>query len=78
MTHIHYICSDAIPAAIDFLGNLLPFRNDPLSLSEVDDNISVVNALGNSVYDFTLSLNKAGVNRIPFSVLHFLNDDLFG
>ena len=76
--YIHDICSDTITTSIGFLWNLLSRRKDTFCVTQINNNVITVKTLNNSVYDFTFPGNKAGINRIPFSILHFLDNDLLG
>ena len=78
MKYIHDERPDSIPPSIGFLGDLFPIRKDAFCLTQIGNNITPVETLDNSVYNFTLSVDKTGVDRIPFRIFHFLYDDLFG
>ena len=78
MQNIKNICADSIPPAISFFWNLFSCRDNAFRMTEVNNNVTTLNSLNNSINDFTLSVNEAGKNRIPFSILHFLDNNLLG
>ena len=47
-------------------------------MPKINNNIVPIKTLNDSVDDFTLSVNKAGIDGISFSIFHFLYNDLLG
>ena len=73
-----YISSDTITSPVILPGNLLFIRQDSFCMPQINNKIIAVKTLNNSIYDFTFAIDKTGVNRIPFGILHFLDNYLFG
>ncbi len=75
--YIQYQGTDSVPASIGFPGDLFTYGNDAFGVAEVDNDVPPVDTLDDAVDDFTLAVDEVGIYGIPFSIFHFLNDDLF-
>ena len=78
MEDIQDQCPDPVPPAVTFARDLFPAWKNRFRMPKIDDNITAVNALYDTVEDIAFALDEVGVNGIFFSVLHFLDDYLLG
>ena len=74
--HFNNVGTDPVTAAVAFAGNLFRYGQHSFCSSEIDYDISSFIALDNAVYDFAFAVLEFLINKIPFSSLHLLNDDL--
>ena len=70
--------TNPITAPVGFFRNLFTHRQNPLCVSQVDDDVSTVDALADTVYNLSLASDKVRIDRILFRILHLLDDHLFG
>ena len=76
--YVKDIGADAVSPAIGLPGHLFANRYDSISLPKIDDDIAPVYALGDTVDDLPLTVYEIGIDRVFFSILHLLDDDLLG
>ena len=76
--HILNVGAEPVAPAIGLLGNLLVRRKNGFGLSQIDDDVAMLDPLNDPVDDIAFSVHETGINRISFSILHFLNNDLLG
>ena len=78
MQHIQNVRPNPITAPIGFSGDLFANRHNTFSMTQINNDVTAVYALHNTIDRVTFAIGETGINGIFFRILHFLNDDLFG
>ena len=74
--HILNIGAKPVSPAIGLPGNLLVCRKNGFGLSQIDNDVSMIDPQNDPIDDIAFSVHKTGVNSLFFSILHFLDNDL--
>ncbi len=77
LQNIQNVRANPVSATVVLLWNLFTYRQYRFSPAQVDDDVSSVYPLNDSVNDLSLSANKAFIDDTPFRIFHLLDNDLF-